>query len=119
MGPAIHKGVLSFPLILPTHFLNKELPFFHLRQSGCDGRWTGAKSYFPELPFLSFQKKILTLGNFHLHQQSQKVKDTDAVKQESFLVTDDDDFNSTIGPFRDRPDGIWAGNWAREDGIQM
>lgn len=51
----------------PTDFQNKELPFSHLRQTGCDGRWTGAKSYIPKLHSLSFQKKILTFGNFHLH----------------------------------------------------
>lgn len=32
----------------PADFLSEELPFFHLRQAGCDGRWTGAKSYIPK-----------------------------------------------------------------------
>lgn len=40
--------------------------------------------------FCFFQKKkVSTFKNFHLHQQFQKVKKIDAMKQESFLITDD------------------------------
>lgn len=48
----------------PTDFQNKELPFFHLRQTGCDGRWTGAKSYIPKLHSLSFQKNDTDFWKF-------------------------------------------------------
>lgn len=47
-----------------------------------DCRWT-------TLFVFSKKKKVLTFKNFHLHQQFQKVKKIDAMKQESFLITDD------------------------------